>query len=346
MNLEIQQKKEKGITLIALVITIIVLLILAGVVIATITGDNGLLQKATDAKIETIEAEGLERIKLAVMASRDENGINTTSLVKNLSQINGLTDANNLEILENTAITLPKSVKLNNTKYEIKEDGTVEKILLPKEYQQVEYIESSGIQYINTGILAKKNIQIETEIEVTTKQQDTTVFGYYNDYTSFNSNGDYYHLTPYSNKWYFGKNGIEGSANIYKDAIGMKYNIIFNDINGAIIINNEILCTNEIFEAPDDTNIAISKRGSNANHRNGKFKYFYFNVFDKDENKVIREFLPCYATTTVTDVDGEQCLAGTVGLYDTVNGQFYTNQGTGTFGYGMEDGTYVAPTNN
>lgn len=126
----------------------------------------------------------------------------------------------------------------------------------------------------------------------------------------------------------------------------MKYNIIFNDINGAIIINNEILCTNEIFEAPDDTNIAISKRGSNANHRNGKFKYFYFNVFDKDENKVIREFLPCYATTTVTDVDGEQCLAGTVGLYDTVNGQFYTNQGTGTFGYGMEDGTYVAPTNN
>ena len=209
------------------------------------------------------------------------------------------------------------------------------------DFQELEYIESTGTQYIDTGILAKKNIQIETEIEVTTKQQDIPVFGYYKDYTSFNSNGNYYHLTPYRNKWYFGKNGIEGSANIYKGDIGMKYNIIFNDINGAIIINNEILCTNEIFEAPD-ANIAISKRGSKAKNINGKFKYFYFNVFDKDENKVIREFLPCYATTTVTDVDGEQCLAGTVGLYDTVNGQFYTNQGTGTFLYGEKENWYVS----
>ncbi len=36
--------KEKGVTLIALVITIIVLLILAGVSIATLTGDNGILE--------------------------------------------------------------------------------------------------------------------------------------------------------------------------------------------------------------------------------------------------------------------------------------------------------------
>ena len=39
-------KESKGITLIALVITIIVLLILAGVTIATLTGDNGILTKA------------------------------------------------------------------------------------------------------------------------------------------------------------------------------------------------------------------------------------------------------------------------------------------------------------
>jgi type II secretory pathway pseudopilin PulG len=42
-------RKEKGITLIALVITIIVLLILAGVTIATLTGDNGLLTKSKTA---------------------------------------------------------------------------------------------------------------------------------------------------------------------------------------------------------------------------------------------------------------------------------------------------------
>jgi len=39
-------KKNKGITLIALVLTIIVLLILAGVTIATLTGDNGILSQA------------------------------------------------------------------------------------------------------------------------------------------------------------------------------------------------------------------------------------------------------------------------------------------------------------
>ncbi len=46
-------KKEAGITLIALVITIIILLILAGVTIAVLSGDNGILTKATDSKEQT-----------------------------------------------------------------------------------------------------------------------------------------------------------------------------------------------------------------------------------------------------------------------------------------------------
>lgn len=51
------KKNSKGITLIALVITIIVLLILAGVTIATLTGENGILTKASEASRETKEAE-------------------------------------------------------------------------------------------------------------------------------------------------------------------------------------------------------------------------------------------------------------------------------------------------
>ena len=58
-------KKEKGITLIALVTTIIVLLILAGVSIATLTGQNGILTRAQDARTETEEAEEREAIQLA-----------------------------------------------------------------------------------------------------------------------------------------------------------------------------------------------------------------------------------------------------------------------------------------
>ena len=57
-------KRQNGITLIALVITIIVLLILAGVTIATLTGDNGILTQAQNAKENTKEAESEEEIAL------------------------------------------------------------------------------------------------------------------------------------------------------------------------------------------------------------------------------------------------------------------------------------------
>ncbi len=60
-------KLQNGITLIALVITIIVLLILAGVSIATLTGDNGILTKAQTAKTETERASEEEQLKLAAM---------------------------------------------------------------------------------------------------------------------------------------------------------------------------------------------------------------------------------------------------------------------------------------
>lgn len=59
-------RNQKGITLIALVITIIVLLILAGVSIAMLTGQNGILTQANNAQVATREAEIREAIALAV----------------------------------------------------------------------------------------------------------------------------------------------------------------------------------------------------------------------------------------------------------------------------------------
>ena len=78
----IKTKKEKnkdmnnkGITLIALVITIIVLLILAGVSIATLTGENGILTRANDAKENTGLAEKREMVELSAQAALiDNNG--------------------------------------------------------------------------------------------------------------------------------------------------------------------------------------------------------------------------------------------------------------------------------
>ena len=47
------ERKSQGITLIALIITIIILLMLAGVTIATLTGENGMLSQTAKAKEET-----------------------------------------------------------------------------------------------------------------------------------------------------------------------------------------------------------------------------------------------------------------------------------------------------
>ncbi len=60
-------KRQKGVTLIALVITIIVLLILAGVTIAMLTGENGILSKAQKAKDSTEEAKERENAELKVV---------------------------------------------------------------------------------------------------------------------------------------------------------------------------------------------------------------------------------------------------------------------------------------
>ena len=56
LKVQRQKTKEKAITLIALVITIIVLLILAGVTISALSGQNGILQNALKAKEETEKA--------------------------------------------------------------------------------------------------------------------------------------------------------------------------------------------------------------------------------------------------------------------------------------------------
>ena len=86
------KKENKGITLIALVITIIVLLILAGVSIATLTGENGLLTRAGEAKTETKKAGAQEKVQMEVAGSFDNNGkFNIDNLKDNLQNNLGVT---------------------------------------------------------------------------------------------------------------------------------------------------------------------------------------------------------------------------------------------------------------
>lgn len=62
-------KNQKGITLIALVITIIVLLILAGVSIAMLTGDNGILTQASKSSVNTVMGNAKDVVSLKASES-------------------------------------------------------------------------------------------------------------------------------------------------------------------------------------------------------------------------------------------------------------------------------------
>ena len=78
-------KRNKGITLIALVITIIVLLILAGVAISMLSGQNGILKKAAEAKKKTEQSQEEEQTKLAQMeAASNLNGTTHTEKVASI----------------------------------------------------------------------------------------------------------------------------------------------------------------------------------------------------------------------------------------------------------------------
>ena len=64
MNKKLKNRQEKGITLIALVVTIVVLLILAGVSISLVLNNNGVISKAKDAKNQYAEAQTNEEKQL------------------------------------------------------------------------------------------------------------------------------------------------------------------------------------------------------------------------------------------------------------------------------------------
>ena len=123
-NLRKQEKGSKGITLIALVITIIVSLILAAVSIATLTGENGILSKANTAKTETEKAGAKEKVQMAVMSSFDDSGkLDYEQLKTNLDKVEGI-DKNTVPVkIEKDSFDL--TVRVDGYNVIIKENGEV-----------------------------------------------------------------------------------------------------------------------------------------------------------------------------------------------------------------------------
>ena len=107
---------NNGITLIALVITIIVLLILAGVSIAMLTGQNGILTQAQNSKTQTEYSTAEEKVELAVMGGRNNRGNLMADKVADEITNQGGT-------LENS--TFPLLTKMDNYSFIIDENGKV-----------------------------------------------------------------------------------------------------------------------------------------------------------------------------------------------------------------------------
>ena len=204
-----RKKEEGGITLIALVITIIVLLILAGVSIATLTGQNGILTRASDAKEQTEIAEVKERVQTDILGEQaGNNGELTkgkfieilnkyfkdvpteenfpediTSLILKTKEEYGSHDIKISEIYSGSFPKTPETVeslKVGDKVYydtgnsNIGEEGIIEcTVLYDKAYNE-EKGTNYGIQIISTDII--KNSE-GTKVAVNLGSNDETVDG-------------------------------------------------------------------------------------------------------------------------------------------------------------------------
>ena len=167
------RKKEQGITLIALAVTIIVLLIVAGITISAISGTDGIINGANESKNKTAVVEEKQILNTSVAAS-----IGKSPKAK-VEEANLKYYCNQNIGEENKDYTLEKEDKHFNLKfsstgneYVILEDGT---ILTKQEYNSKIEKEQKGQIIIEVG--TKERIKVETESEsvVDWKSKDESI---------------------------------------------------------------------------------------------------------------------------------------------------------------------------
>lgn len=303
-------------------ITIIVLLILAGVTIVTLTGDNGLLQKATTAKQDNEDSKELELIKLSVSAAQvaGKGTITTENLNNELkSNLNSETD-----VIEGSDYWYYAA----NKNYRIYKDGKIDEgKLLPDEYQQLEYIESTGKQYIDTKLLASNYMDIRVEIDGNyTKTSYQYVFGagFHYDY---NTNCSWILMGCINNSKFGAQNGISGKEVQIDLSNTQRHTFIVDTVSnvGKVDQVSKILDSSGVKEI--NYNYVLFALNDNGIVKdNASFNMYACEI--KMNNVLIRKYIPCYCKEAVIDINGKTCPANTKGLYDLVEGKFYTNKDT------------------
>ena len=199
---KIKKQGNKGITLIALVITIIVLLILAGVSIVILTGDNGLLTKANEAKEANDKAEEKELIQLAYQAAiieKYKNGEGTKTFEEILEEeleangIKGAVGTNN----EDGSYTITLE---NGNSYIIDEKGNItESVKGPKVTYTTNPEQGTQVAEGQKIIITITATATEGTITKITKPDGTTVENMISTTYEVEENGDYKFIVEQSN---------------------------------------------------------------------------------------------------------------------------------------------------
>ena len=133
-----RKQMNEGITLIALVITIIVLLILVGVTIATLTGENGILSKTTEASENTEEKNAEEEVKIAIIGSIGINGeLENEELKYNLNQIEKISGVP--EVITDSSYPIKVTID-GKYSYLINKDGNIGEVVEREGIQIGDYV--------------------------------------------------------------------------------------------------------------------------------------------------------------------------------------------------------------
>ena len=194
--------------------------------------------------------------------------------------------------------------------------------VLPDGYTQVEYIQGTGTQYINIGRQMYNNSEIELCFSFDVIQQDCSIFGS-RDSATVNNFEIASSLPAFPLYLDFG-NYTTSRATYNNAVINTKYICTISKSLRAIYDENRtLLARNTTLISADNVTrlyarIFDTAGGFSANKFQGKI--YYCKIWEGEN--LIRNFIPCINQSNVA------------GLYDTVNGAFYTNAGTGTFNVG------------
>lgn len=204
-------------------------------------------------------------------------------------------------------------------------------IELPSTYQRVEYLESTGTQYINTNYFVNTKTKIECEFQFTDstiKQQ--RVFG---SVDSANTRLDCYVKDSLQLGWNWTEQENQTNLNVNTNHTidTNKHKIVIDGANKTVKLDD--IYSSSIagnLTKTSTTSLTIMAYVRPQAQAFAYLKLYSFKIYDN--NVLVRNFVACYRKSD-----------NVAGLYDLVNDVFYTNSGTGTFSVGENKNNVVTP---